>query len=435
MTPRPVATAPKDIAPQRPPAAAPAVNSIDFSRLLDGGFIPLRQAGNSNSAPQAPAPQADQAKKKNADANPDPSTANLAAASPVPVQQQQASTAGSTQAATQTLAASTIVPAASLPNATLPLVPPAAAPTAPASGSSDTSAAASQGAQTAPGAAELEARIVAGAPSYVSQPNAMLAGLWHHAGAAQPNGAAQNSDTSSGDTTAADPAAASPDAPAVPPKLSALPNTADQGAHGTSGGDASLNAADGIPGQAIATPVTSDPTAAAVPAPSVGGHQTLAAAAPTLSTGAAPTALPTPMHVLPAAEQVALSLRQAAQSGTDRIEIQLKPASLGAIAVKLDVTHDGHITAVISADRSDTLNLLKQDSAGLQQALRDAGLKADNGSLSFNLRGGDPQSYSQNSTPSTTSQGYGDTTSAPSSGQPAPQPRLRRHDGTLDIEV
>ena len=55
--------------------------------------------------------------------------------------------------------------------------------------------------------------------------------------------------------------------------------------------------------------------------------------------------------------------------------------------MKLDVDHDGRITAVISADRSDTLNMLQQDRATLPQALRDAGLQADSSSLSFNLRG------------------------------------------------
>ena len=58
--------------------------------------------------------------------------------------------------------------------------------------------------------------------------------------------------------------------------------------------------------------------------------------------------------------------------------------------MKLNLTQDGRINAVISADRSDTLNMLKQDSGTLQQSLRDAGLNADSSSLSFNLRGDAP---------------------------------------------
>ena len=49
-------------------------------------------------------------------------------------------------------------------------------------------------------------------------------------------------------------------------------------------------------------------------------------------------------------------------------------ADLGAVDVKLNINHDGRVTMVVSADRSDTLNLLKQDASSLTQALRDAGL-------------------------------------------------------------
>jgi flagellar hook-length control protein FliK len=143
----------------------------------------------------------------------------------------------------------------------------------------------------------------------------------------------------------------------------------------------------------------------------------------------APNLAPPPVY-----EQVAFSLRQVADGdgGVNTINIQLKPASLGAIQVKLDVGHDGKISAVISADRSDTLNLLRQDSQGLEQALRDAGLKADSGSLSFNLRG-EQQSFAQNSP-----NGASAPASTPQAGPSASvtsTPRYSRHLGALDIEV
>lgn len=89
----------------------------------------------------------------------------------------------------------------------------------------------------------------------------------------------------------------------------------------------------------------------------------------------------------PPAEQVAMQLRAAAKNGIDRITIQLKPATLGAIDVKLDIGHDGRVVAVIAADRADTLELLQRDARELERALQDAGLSTDSGSLSFNLRG------------------------------------------------
>ncbi|MEE2688337.1 MAG: flagellar hook-length control protein FliK [Pseudomonadota bacterium] len=85
--------------------------------------------------------------------------------------------------------------------------------------------------------------------------------------------------------------------------------------------------------------------------------------------------------------QVAVQIKKAVGQGSDHIRIQLKPAELGRVEVKLEVTEDGRAMAVVSAERSDTLDLLQRDAAGLRQALQDAGLNTDSNSLSFNLRG------------------------------------------------
>jgi len=127
-------------------------------------------------------------------------------------------------------------------------------------------------------------------------------------------------------------------------------------------------------------------------------------------------------------------VRQAVKGGTDHIQIQLQPAELGAIAVKLNVNHDGRVTMVVSADRSDTLNLLQQDAGTLAQALRDAGLQADNSSLSFNLRGFQMnQQTAQGGSPwrDAAPAGGGDDLGAVASVMPT----LRRHSGALDIHV
>ena len=99
---------------------------------------------------------------------------------------------------------------------------------------------------------------------------------------------------------------------------------------------------------------------------------------------ARPAAPPTPV-----AEQVAVRISKAIAEGADRIEIRLKPASLGHVRVAMEVGHDGRVLAVVTADRPDTLDMLKQDSRSLERALQDAGLKTDSNSLSFNLRGGE----------------------------------------------
>ena len=84
-----------------------------------------------------------------------------------------------------------------------------------------------------------------------------------------------------------------------------------------------------------------------------------------------------------------MQVQRALGQGTDRINIQLKPAELGRIEVKLEVAHDGKINAVIAAERSDTLDLLRQDARHLQQSLQGAGLNADSSSLSFTLKNQD----------------------------------------------
>ncbi|MFM2130533.1 MAG: hypothetical protein RL477_2079, partial [Pseudomonadota bacterium] len=86
-------------------------------------------------------------------------------------------------------------------------------------------------------------------------------------------------------------------------------------------------------------------------------------------------------------EDVAVHIARAASSGSDQITIKLKPAALGQIDVKLELTDDGRVAAVVTADRADTLDMLARDAKSLERALADAGLKADSGSLQFNLRG------------------------------------------------
>lgn len=93
----------------------------------------------------------------------------------------------------------------------------------------------------------------------------------------------------------------------------------------------------------------------------------------------------------PATDQVAVHIAKAAAEGTDKINIKLKPVSLGQIEVQLDVASDGRVHAVIAADKPETLDLLQRDARGLERALNDAGLRTDSGSLSFNLRGQNQQ--------------------------------------------
>ena len=118
------------------------------------------------------------------------------------------------------------------------------------------------------------------------------------------------------------------------------------------------------------------------------GIGSIAAAASGLGASSASTAAmraQQPLHV--PVDQFAVHVARAAATGVDHISIKLKPASLGQVEVKLEITHDGRIAAVVTAERSETLDMLQRDARALERALQEAGLKTDSNSLQFNLHG------------------------------------------------
>ena len=86
-------------------------------------------------------------------------------------------------------------------------------------------------------------------------------------------------------------------------------------------------------------------------------------------------------------EQVNVQITKAIAEGMDKINIQLRPAHLGRVDIQLEMASDGRVSAVVTADNKDTLDLLKQDSRELERALREAGLQMNSNDLSFQMRG------------------------------------------------
>jgi hypothetical protein len=376
-----------------------------------------------------------------------------------------AAAAAALTTATVTAAASNILPpadvpttinGAAIPNNVLLPAPSAPAPTAgqtPAGSANQTatnaapattngSATTGNGNSTALGAGQVDARVAVGAPIFASQPNATMATVSPHlldAAAPHPQPGAVPDKPGDG-AAAAKPGTAASTAPATapdtantpaPPAPSALTHAAasDQSnsfTNGNNDSDADNNASAATNGS-DAAPTAATPLVAQPNAP---------LATPLQTDAAVHTAAP----YVPVGEQVALNLKQALAADNNEIRIQLKPASLGTIDVKLNLTDDGRVSAVISADRSDTLNMLKQDSGTLQQGLRDAGFNADNSSLSFSLRG-DAQSFAQNSWQGGGGQSGGSAAYYRASangtlgGAASVGPAQRFHSGTLDIEV
>lgn len=137
------------------------------------------------------------------------------------------------------------------------------------------------------------------------------------------------------------------------------------------------------------------------------------------------------------ANQVAVEIQKAFNTGKDQIRIRLNPAELGQIDVSLKVRNDGTIKAIVTIDRPETFDLMQRDARGLERALQDAGLKTDSGSLSFNLRGGDqqaPNGGQRDQGPTAQSNPESDRT-ADTSQQETDTPAPYISDHALDIHV
>lgn len=125
----------------------------------------------------------------------------------------------------------------------------------------------------------------------------------------------------------------------------------------------------------------------------------LAAAANTQVTPTAPVQIAATLHVsqqpqqdAPTADQTtfaALGVAIAAKSrdGEKQFDINMHPADLGKIDVRISVGADGQAQAHLTAEHPQTLQLLKQDQTTLAQNLRDAGLNLANNGLNFSLKG------------------------------------------------
>jgi flagellar hook-length control protein FliK len=88
---------------------------------------------------------------------------------------------------------------------------------------------------------------------------------------------------------------------------------------------------------------------------------------------------------MPPADQVSLRLIHGISEGKRAIQVQLHPAELGSIDVKMHWQGD-RLTAQFVVDRPETLDLLQRDARALERALGGAGIDLSDSGLSFSLR-------------------------------------------------
>jgi flagellar hook-length control protein FliK len=88
----------------------------------------------------------------------------------------------------------------------------------------------------------------------------------------------------------------------------------------------------------------------------------------------------------PVAEQVHVAIARGKNEGLDTLTLQLEPADLGRVEISMRTNADGQTQLSFIADKAETLDALSRDARSLERALQEAGIKADTGSMQFNLR-------------------------------------------------
>lgn len=137
-------------------------------------------------------------------------------------------------------------------------------------------------------------------------------------------------------------------------------------------------------------------------------------------------------------EQVAVQIQRAAQNGVGRLTVDLQPAELGRVEIKMSVDKDKNVTASVVVDRPATLDLLQRDARNLERILQDAGLQTDSGSLSFSLRNSGGDAQGQNQGGGTGRGGRGGTEGSDAAAAASAQARpavVATADGYVDLET
>lgn len=146
-------------------------------------------------------------------------------------------------------------------------------------------------------------------------------------------------------------------------------------------------------GPKAATAVTSNAKDAGAPVMQLadGAPQTSAAPVAATAQHAAQTqsvALDHNATRAPAATQVAREIVRRFDGESTRFELRLDPPELGRIEVRLEVSRDNRVTAVIASDNPQALTELARHARELEQQLQSAGLELGDNGLSFDLRQG-----------------------------------------------
>lgn len=111
---------------------------------------------------------------------------------------------------------------------------------------------------------------------------------------------------------------------------------------------------------------------------------------PTVQAAHASTSIPQAGQSHPATQTVSAQLSKSAQAGdTRQITLQLDPAELGRVEVRLEFGQEKSVKAHLIVERPETLQLLQRDALALERALQNAGLETDSGALNYEMASDD----------------------------------------------
>lgn len=86
--------------------------------------------------------------------------------------------------------------------------------------------------------------------------------------------------------------------------------------------------------------------------------------------------------------EMGVEIARHAAAGKDELLVRLNPQEMGRIEVRMSFDDRGSLRAVVTADSSAALDMLRRDAADLNRTLADAGVRADGDSFRFNSRSG-----------------------------------------------
>ena len=136
-------------------------------------------------------------------------------------------------------------------------------------------------------------------------------------------------------------------------------------------------------------------TSAPAPAPAIDGPQApppqtqAASAASTHAASHTQQAAPDQAaRATPAAAQIAREIVRQFNGESTSFELRLDPPELGRVDVRLEVSRDHRVTALIAADSPQALAELARNARELEQMLQSAGLELSDNGLAFDLRQG-----------------------------------------------